>query len=130
MHNKRIVRRNDIFYADLSPVLGAEQDGVRPVLVVQNDVGNEHSPTIIICPLTSAARAVRLPTHVRLGCDFGLKKDSVVFCEQIRAIDKSRLRSKIGAITKLEIINELNRALHISIGLTEHNDYKHIENGN
>jgi len=111
------VKRNEIYYADLDPVQGAEQSGRRPVLIVQNDIGNEHSSTVIVCPITSANRTNYLPTHVRLGCNYGLTKDSIVFCEQIRAIDKKRLGSKIGIITDKMMLKQINDALHISIAL-------------
>ncbi len=88
-----IVRRGDIFYADLSPVIGSEQGGIRPVLVIQNDIGNKYSPTIIISAITSQINKAKLPTHVEiLGQEYGLPKDSVVLLEQIRTIDKKRLR--------------------------------------
>ena len=90
------VKRGDIFYADLSPVVGSEQGGVRPVLVVQNDVGNKYSPTVIIAAITSQMNKVKLPTHVEVSAEFGLPKNSVVLLEQIRTIDKKRLREKVG----------------------------------
>ena len=86
------VKRGDIFYADLSPVVGSEQGGVRPVLVVQNDIGNKYSPTVIIAAITSQMNKVKLPTHVEVSAEFGLPKNSVVLLEQIRTIDKKRLR--------------------------------------
>ena len=90
------VKRGDIFYADLSPVVGSEQGGVRPVLVVQNDVGNKYSPTVIIAAITSQMNKVKLPTHVEVSAEFGLPKNSVVLLEQITTIDKKRLREKVG----------------------------------
>lgn len=90
------VKRGDIFYADLSPVVGSEQGGVRPVLVVQNDIGNKYSPTVIIAAITSQMNKVKLPTHVEVSAEFGLPKNSVVLLEQIRTIDKKRLREKVG----------------------------------
>ena len=91
------VKRGDIFYADLSPVVGSEQGGTRPVLIVQNDMGNRHSPTVIAAAITSQMNKARLPTHIELeGPAVGLTKDSVVLLEQIRTIDKRRLREHIG----------------------------------
>ncbi len=112
-----IVKRGDIFYADLSPVIGSEQGGVRPVLVVQNDVGNKYSPTIIISAITSQINKARLPTHIEINApDFGLPKDSVVLLEQIRTIDKKRLREKIGKFDE-DMMRRVDEALRISIGL-------------
>lgn len=112
-----IVKRGDIFYADLSPVIGSEQGGVRPVLVVQNDVGNKYSPTIIIAAITSQINKARLPTHIEINAtDFGLPKDSVVLLEQIRTIDKKRLREKIGRFDE-DMMESVDEALRISIGL-------------
>ncbi len=112
-----IVKRGDIFYADLSPVIGSEQGGVRPVLVVQNDVGNKYSPTIIIAAITSQINKARLPTHIEINApDFGLPKDSVVLLEQIRTIDKKRLREKIGRFDE-DMMRSVDEALRISIGL-------------
>jgi len=112
-----IVKRGDIFYADLSPVIGSEQGGVRPVLVVQNDVGNKYSPTIIISAITSQINKARLPTHIEIVApDFGLPKDSVVLLEQIRTIDKKRLREKIGRFNE-DMMRSVDEALKISLGL-------------
>lgn len=112
-----IVRRGDIFYADLSPVIGSEQGGVRPVLVVQNDVGNKYSPTIIIAAITSQINKAKLPTHVEItGQEYGLPKDSVVLLEQVRTIDKKRLREKIGRFDN-EMMQYVDDALKISLGL-------------
>lgn len=112
-----IVKRGDIFYADLSPVIGSEQGGVRPVLVVQNDVGNKYSPTIIIAAITSQINKARLPTHIEINApDFGLPKDSVVLLEQIRTIDKKRLREKIGRFNE-DMMRTVDEGLKISIGL-------------
>lgn len=112
-----IVKRGDIFYADLSPVIGSEQGGVRPVLVVQNDVGNKYSPTIIVSAITSQINKARLPTHIEINApDFGLPKDSVVLLEQIRTIDKKRLREKIGKFDE-DMMRRVDEALRISIGL-------------
>ena len=88
-----IVKRGDIFYADLSPVVGSEQGGVRPVLVVQNDIGNKYSPTIIAAAITSQINKAKMPTHIEIAAaDYGLSRDSVILLEQIRTIDKKRLR--------------------------------------
>lgn len=112
-----IVKRGDIFYADLSPVIGSEQGGVRPVLVIQNDIGNKYSPTIIIAAITSQINKAKLPTHVEITApEYGLPKDSVVLLEQIRTIDKKRLREKIGKFDE-EMMKEVDEALKISIGL-------------
>ena len=111
------VKRGDIYYADLSPVVGSEQGGVRPVLIVQNDVGNKFSPTVIAAAITSQKEKSKLPTHIELqsaGC--GLSKDSVVLLEQIRTIDKKRLKEKMGQLDNGSM-NNINRALSISFGL-------------
>ena len=115
-----IVRRGDMFYADLSPVVGSEQGGIRPVLIIQNDVGNKHSPTVIAAAITSQTTKNKLPTHIEIGSgQNGLKSDSVVLAEQIRTIDKSRLREKIGHIDDSEVIAKINNALGVSFGLGE-----------
>lgn len=112
-----MVRRGDVFYADLSPVIGSEQGGVRPVLVVQNDIGNKYSPTIIIAAITSQINKAKLPTHVEITApEYGLPKDSVVLLEQIRTIDKKRLREKIGRFND-EMMRSVDDALKISVGL-------------
>ncbi|HZK57522.1 MAG TPA: type II toxin-antitoxin system PemK/MazF family toxin [Clostridia bacterium] len=112
-----IIRKGDIYYADLSPVVGSEQGGVRPVLVVQNDIGNRYSPTIIIAAITSQINKGKLPTHVEIkGDDYGLSKDSVLLLEQIRTIDKKRLGEKIGHVED-DIIEKVDDALRISLGL-------------
>ena len=104
-----IVKRGDIYYADLSPVVGSEQGGIRPVLVIQNDIGNKYSPTVIA--------AAKMPTHIELAAkDYGLNKDSVILLEQIRTIDKRRLREKIGRIDD-GLMASVNNALSISFGL-------------
>ncbi len=114
-----IVKRGDVFYADLSPVVGSEQGGVRPVLVVQNDVGNKYSPTIIISAITSQINKAKLPTHVEISAsEFGLNKDSVVLLEQIRTVDKRRLREKIGHFND-ELMEKVNEGLLISFGLVD-----------
>ena len=113
-----VVKRGDMFYADLSPVVGSEQGGIRPVLIIQNDLGNRYSPTVIAAAITSQTNKTKLPTHIELGENTsGLKSNSVVLAEQIRTIDKSRLKEKIGHIEDSKIINQLNNALGVSFGL-------------
>ncbi len=115
-----VVKRGDMFYADLSPVIGSEQGGVRPVLIIQNDTGNKYSPTVIAAAITSQMGKNKLPTHIELGSEeFGLKSDSVVLAEQIRTIDKSRLKEKIGHIDDSNVMNRINNALGVSFGLGE-----------
>lgn len=112
-----IVKRGDIYYADLSPVVGSEQGGIRPVLIIQNDVGNKYSPTVIAAAITSQINKAKMPTHIELAAkDYGLNKDSVILLEQIRTIDKKRLREKIGCIDD-GLIDSINEALSISFGL-------------
>ncbi|MBO5103078.1 MAG: type II toxin-antitoxin system PemK/MazF family toxin [Clostridia bacterium] len=110
------MKRGDIYYANLSPVVGSEQGGVRPVLIVQNDVGNKYSPTVIVAAITSKINKAKLPTHIELCANtYGLERDSVVLLEQIRTLDKARLLEKIGnANQKLQ---EIDFALSISLGL-------------
>ena len=111
------VKRGDIFYADLSPVVGSEQGGTRPVLIVQNDTGNRHSPTVIAAAITSQTGKARLPTHISLsGHDVGLSRDSIVLLEQIRTIDKRRLRERLGVLPEPEN-NLVDQAVKISLGL-------------
>ena len=111
------VKRGEIYYADLSPVVGSEQGGVRPVLIVQNDVGNRHSPTVIAAAITSRQDNNRLPTHIEVQADkCGLARDSIVLLEQIRTIDKKRLGDKMGELD-LNSMNKVNTALSISFGL-------------
>lgn len=113
------VHRGDIYYADLSPVVGSEQGGVRPVLIVQNDVGNKYSPTVIAAAITSQTGKTRLPTHINLHADScGLSKDSVVLLEQIRTLDKRRLKERMGALDPPSM-QRINQALSISFGLGE-----------
>ena len=113
------VKRGDIFYADLSPVVGSEQGGLRPVLIIQNDVGNKYSPTVIAAAITSRLGKTRLPTHIDIYADkVGLAKDSVVLLEQIRTIDKRRLKEKMGHLDD-GIMNEVNTAIAVSFGLGE-----------
>ena len=113
------IRRGDIYYADLSPVVGSEQGGLRPVLIVQNDVGNRHSPTVIAAAITSKMGKAKLPTHIDIpGIEVGLAKDSVILLEQVRTIDKQRLREKIGKLDELQMI-KVNDAISVSFGLVE-----------
>lgn len=115
--NNVLVRRGDIFYADLNPVVGSEQGGIRPVLIVQNDVGNKYSPTVIIAAITSQIDKAKLPTHVELESDdYGLEKDSVILLEQLRTIDKRRLKEKI-TILDNDIMIKVDDALKVSLGL-------------
>ncbi len=114
-----LIKRGDIFYADLSPVIGSEQGGVRPVLIVQNDVGNKYSPTVIAAAITSQINKAKLPTHIEISAqEYGLAKDSVILLEQIRTIDKKRLREKIGHLDD-ELMEKVNEALSISFGLLD-----------
>lgn len=113
-----VVKRGDMFYADLSPVIGSEQGGIRPVLVIQNNVGNKYSPTVIVSAITSQLNKSKLPTHIELGSEeFGLKADSVILTEQIRTIDKSRLKEKIGHINDARVMSQIDNALEVSFGL-------------
>ena len=113
-----VVRRGDMFYADLSPVVGSEQGGVRPVLIIQNDTGNKYSPTVIAAAITSQTGKAKLPTHIEIGLENGgLKSDSVILAEQIRTIDKCRLKEKIGHIDNRQIMEKVNDAIGISFGL-------------
>ena len=115
------IKRGDIFYADLSPVVGSEQGGVRPVLIVQNDIGNKHSPTVIAAAITSQKEKSKLPTHIELHAqNCGLAKNSVVLLEQIRTLDKKRLKEKMGNLDN-SIMNMINSALSISFGLRNDN---------
>ena len=115
-----VIKRGDMFYADLSPVVGSEQGGVRPVLIIQNDTGNKYSPTVIAAAITSQTGKNKLPTHIEIESnDVGLKSDSVVLTEQIRTIDKSRLKEKIGHIDDEELMGKINSAIGISFGLAK-----------
>ncbi len=114
-----MVKRGDLYYADLSPVIGSEQGGVRPVLIVQNNVGNKYSPTIIAAAVTSQLDKAKLPTHIMLPANqYGLQKDSVVLLEQIRTLDKRRLKEKIGELP-LNMMARVNEALLVSLGFFE-----------
>ena len=111
------IKRGEIYYADLSPVVGSEQGGIRPVLIVQNDVGNKFSPTVIAAAITSQKTKTPLPTHISVNADnCGLQKDSVVLLEQVRTLDKKRLKEKIGNLETSDM-TRINHALSISIGL-------------
>lgn len=115
------VKRGDIFYADLSPVVGSEQGGTRPVLIVQNDTGNKHSPTVIAAAITSQTGKARLPTHINIaGGSVGLSKDSVILLEQIRTIDKRRLREHMGRLDDLHM-SMVDSAIAVSFGLKNDN---------
>ena len=109
------VKRGDVFFADLDPVVGTEQGGIRPVLVVQNNIGNRYSPTLVVLPLSTAKKNY-LPTHIHICGSKSLPRDSIVLAEQIRTIDRYRLREYVGSIDK-EIMDEINRAMKISIGV-------------
>ncbi len=110
------VKRGEIYYADLSPVLGSEQGGIRPVLIIQNDVGNKYSPTVIASAVTSSMTKAKLPTHIEIKSgQYGMTKDSVVLLEQLRTLDKRRLKNKIGEIDKVRM-ELVNRAILISLG--------------
>lgn len=112
-----VIHRGDIYYADLRPVVGSEQGGVRPVLIIQNDIGNKHSPTVICAAITSQMNKAKLPTHVELDSSrYALVKDSVVLLEQLRTIDKKRLRDKVCHLNR-EILQKVERALLISLDL-------------
>ncbi len=112
------VKRGDIYYADLSPVIGSEQGGIRPVLIIQNDIGNKYSPTVIAAAITSQKDKTKLPTHIQVnasGC--GLAKDSIVLLEQVRTIDKQRLKEKMGSLD-VSSMDRVNKALTVSFGLS------------
>ncbi len=111
------VKRGDIFYADLSPVVGSEQGGVRPVLIVQNDTGNRHSPTVIAAAITSQTGKVKLPTHIEVSAaSCGLPKDSVILLEQVRTLDKRRLRERTGRADR-DVMDRVDAAIAVSFGL-------------
>ncbi|MBR2635187.1 MAG: type II toxin-antitoxin system PemK/MazF family toxin [Clostridia bacterium] len=111
------VKRGDIYYADLSPVVGSEQGGIRPVVIVQNDIGNKHSPTVIAAAITSKTEKTKLPTHIEVvASENGLNKNSIILLEQIRTIDKKRLKEKMGHLEEATMA-QVNAAIHISFGL-------------
>lgn len=115
-----VVKRGDIFYGDLSPVIGSEQGGVRPVLVVQNDIGNKYSPTVIVAAITSQINKAKLPTHVELAAEeYGITKDSVILLEQIRTIDKKRLKERVGHLSD-ELMKKVDIGLQVSFGLIDY----------
>lgn len=117
-HQPNIVRRGEIYYADLSPVVGSEQGGMRPVLIVQNDVGNRYSPTVIAAAITSQLGKAKLPTHIALAAQgSGLPKDSVILLEQIRTLDKKRLRERMGRVDGA-VMEKVDAAIAVSFGLT------------
>lgn len=116
------IKRGDIFYADLSPVVGSEQGGLRPVLIIQNDVGNKYSPTVIAAAITSRMGKARLPTHIDIHADrVGLSKDSVVLLEQIRTLDKRRLKERMGHLDS-DVMSRVDNAIAISFGLGQSPD--------
>ena len=111
------IKRGEIYYADLSPVVGSEQGGIRPVLIVQNDMGNKHSPTVIAAAITSQREKTKLPTHIEVPAfECGLSKNSIVLLEQIRTIDKKRLKEKMGMLDDRSM-SQVNNALSVSFGL-------------
>lgn len=113
------IKRGELYYADLSPVVGSEQGGVRPVLVVQNDVGNKYSPTVIAAAVTSKINKAKLPTHIELpSSSYGLQRDSVILLEQIRTLDKRRLKERIGELNE-NTMNQVDKAILISLGFTK-----------
>lgn len=112
-----VIKRGDVFYADLRPVVGSEQGGIRPVLIIQNDVGNKHSPTVICAAITSKMNKAKLPTHIELSSKkYDMVKDSVILLEQLRTIDKQRLKDKVCHLD-LEIMKKVENALSISLDL-------------
>ena len=112
-----VIKRGDIFYADLRPVVGSEQGGIRPVLIIQNDVGNRHSPTVICAAITSKMNKAKLPTHIEIDAGiYGIEKDSVILLEQLRTIDKQRLKEKICHIDE-ELLEKVDCALKVSLEL-------------
>ncbi|MDR3589954.1 MAG: type II toxin-antitoxin system PemK/MazF family toxin [Negativicutes bacterium] len=114
-----VVKRGDIYYANLSPVVGSEQGGHRPVLVIQNDVGNKYSPTVIVAAITSQISKAKLPTHIEISAkQFNLDKDSVILLEQMRTIDKRRLKEKITHLSE-EVMGKVDEAIRISLGLVQ-----------
>lgn len=114
-----LIRRGDVFFAELSPVVGSEQGGTRPVLIIQNDIGNQYSPTTIVAAITSQIAKAKLPTHVEmLSGDGGLERDSVILLEQVRTIDKSRLMEKVATLNE-EMMVKVDQAIEISLGLVE-----------
>ncbi|MBE5773577.1 MAG: type II toxin-antitoxin system PemK/MazF family toxin [Clostridiales bacterium] len=116
-----MITRGDLYSACLDPVVGSEQGGIRPVLVIQNDIGNRYSPTVIVLAITGQVNKARLPTHVPVACEgTGLQKDSVILAEQIRTLDKRRLRERIGTL-RPEVMDQVSEALKISLGFAPQN---------
>ncbi|WP_088809187.1 MULTISPECIES: type II toxin-antitoxin system PemK/MazF family toxin [unclassified Listeria] len=113
-----MIKRGDVYYADLSPVVGSEQGGVRPVLIIQNDIGNRFSPTVIVAAITAKIQKAKLPTHIEATKKHGFDRDSVILLEQVRTIDKQRLTDKITHLDD-ELMDKVNRALEISLGIVE-----------
>ncbi len=114
-----IVKRGDVYFADLSPVVGSEQGGVRPVLIIQNDIGNRFSPTVVVAAITAQIQKAKLPTHVEIDAKrYGFDRDSVILLEQIRTIDKQRLTDKITHLDE-EMMNRVNKAIQISLSLVD-----------
>lgn len=111
-----MVKRGDIFFADLSPVVGSEQGGIRPVLVIQNNLGNHFSPTIIVAAITAKMAKPKLPTHIGIKAGTGIERDSVILLEQIRTIDKSRLKERVCHLSR-EVMEEVDEALRVSVGI-------------
>ncbi len=121
MDRNNQVRRGEIYYADLSPVVGSEQGGMRPVLIVQNDVGNKYSPTVIAAAITSQQNKAKLPTHIEIAArSYGLSKNSVVLLEQIRTLDKKRLRERMGCLDD-NLMHKVDDAIVVSFGLQSEN---------
>ena len=117
------IKRGDLYYADLSPVIGSEQGGVRPVIVIQNNIGNKYSPTIIVAAITSQINKAKLPTHIEISAnEYGLSKDSVILLEQIRTIDKKRIREKIGCLDN-NMMLKVDNGIQISLGLSIFKNY-------
>ena len=112
------IKRGELYYADLSPVVGSEQGGIRPVLVVQNDIGNKYSPSVIAAAVTSKINKAKLPTHIELPSSYGLVKDSVILLEQIRTLDKRRLKERIGELNE-DTMSKVDRAILISLGFAK-----------
>ncbi|MGL5440374.1 MAG: type II toxin-antitoxin system PemK/MazF family toxin [Filifactoraceae bacterium] len=117
------IKRGDVYFADLSPVIGSEQGGVRPVVIIQNNIGNRYSPTVIVAAVTSQMNKAKLPTHLEIKAgEYGMEKDSVLLLEQIRTIDKRRLKEKLGSCDD-KFMKVVSKAINISLGLIEMNEY-------
>ena len=126
-HFSSNIKRGDIYYADLSPVVGSEQGGMRPVLIVQNNVGNRFSPTVIAAAITSQLNKAKLPTHIEIEArTYGLSKDSVVLLEQVRTLDKRRLQEKMGRLDE-SVMERVDDAIAVSFGLRTENEQEHKE---